>query len=344
MKTKETLITTAQLLERWGITISEIKKLVRGLFNDDLIPLANPSDSIERRGIPWPFRGVSIAWTIPESGKIMRDIEPILDRYGLDEPEGYLFLLSEIEYYEKYATLGPDDPEMHNAYISAGLARALLKMSPVAFVRYLRENRESLPLARLTSSDREYFYKEGTSIEEIATMLLPIEIHRLDWENHLKALAGPAEAGAPVAGGEAAELRAKQVEVAAGYEAQLKRTEDELKTAKAKTISLKDELDKLRTSFHLEVGKQKETLKRWQRVLTWMIPAAIAVAREGVKPGFKPMRTPQLWPFVIDAGGPPKRNDDNEQFKAWRAALPPDLCDKENLDKKAGKQEPSVDG
>ncbi|MDR1044776.1 MAG: hypothetical protein LBP33_06620 [Candidatus Adiutrix sp.] len=71
------------------------------------------------------------------------------------------------------------------------------------------------------------------------------------------------------------------------------------------------------------MARMKNNAKAWKTALAWMIPAAVAVAKDGAKARTRK----ELQPFAEKAGGPATPD---AYFETWRAALPDDLCDKKN--------------
>jgi len=328
MLTEEPFITIEQLLKRWpGKPYNEIGAEIADLFDEN----SNPFQIM----FPYPHLRRGVERLNPNTGNIVWDVELLGNApYGINgefDLEYLCFKVDEIEDYEKkrpevfYQVVNADDlsePEDINDYIPAEKARRQRGMSPVEFTSYLRALRNELPLAGLTSEDREYFYGQwgNASIEDIANMLPQISIHQLDWENHLKTLGGLAEMVEPGAGEEA--FKARLAEVVADYKAKLKKAEADL--AQERTARIKaEEIVKGKSTDKATIGRLKKQIEAWKAVLTWMIPAAIAVAQAGQKT----MTRSELWPFVEGAGGPTK-SDRNTQFEAWRAALPGDFYDK----------------
>ena len=344
MSTEEPFITIDQLLKRWrgmdydeiGRKLTERAEAKKGKRAEDLFAVP----------FPQPYRIIGLVRTNPSTGGKDWEPKPIDSspyswddfnreaRYDLD---GYVFMASDVKAYEEenpkmgWSIAGdPDDPEELVEYesISAEEAYRQLKMSPGGFIRHLRGHvRDALLLEGLTPDERDEFYGpedflsgRGT-IPRAASLLPKILINRLDWENHLKTLAGVAETTEPGAGEEA--LKARLAEIMAEGRAKQKQLEAELAREREARVQA-EKTANVKSTDKATIGRLGKQLEAWKGAPAWMIPAALAVAQEGPKPR---TRT-ELWPFVIDAGGPQKRSDENEQFKAWRAALPDDLCDK----------------
>ena len=341
MMTEEPHITIEQLVKRWpGMTYDMIGDNIGQLFGNSPAPFPKPfmRQGPERLN---PNTGNTVWCVAP------LDSAPYWDReYGWDLP-GVCFRLDAIEQYEEshpeffYQIVdanelpAPPGPGLapDNEYITADEARRHLKMSPTAFAGYLIRHRVVLPLVGLTPEDRAYFYGKDTPIEYAAEELHQISIHRLDWENHLKALAGPDETKAPGAREDDAKLRGGLADVVADYEAKLKQAEGKLAWEQKARIKA-EEAAKVKSTDKATKDRLSGQLEEWKKAFVWTIKAAIDVVRDGQKARSKT----DLWLFVEAAGGPKrevvegangsKRIKYNAQFEAWRAALPDGYYDK----------------
>jgi len=290
---------------------------------------------------PQPFRVTGPARKHSTTGDTVFECEPLDCAPLIPGDDGfsfYIFKLSDVEAYEK------ENPEVKweiiDSYLMEPIPDSLPALmlkdiligvnSPFSFVKYLREcGRGAFLLEGLTPDEEARFYGPecpltgwGT-IEEAVAMLPKISINRFDFFGHLKAHAGPTEINALGQADEA--TKARLAEAVAECLAKQKQLESELARERDARIKA-EEAARGKASLEGQLGKAKKTLERWQGALTWMIPAAVKVGQDGPKARKKT----ELWPFVIDAGGPQKRNENDEQFKAWRAALPDDFCDKRN--------------
>lgn len=362
MLTEEPFITIEQLLKRWpGMPYEEIGIEITNLIKANAFKKRSKNDDPFQVQFPQPFIRRGAERLNQNTGNIVWNVEPSgIAPYSRDLNGGfdldyYCFKVAAIEEYEEchpevfYQIVDADEmpePSAIDDCIPALEAARQLKMTPVPFARYLRNHRDELPLVML-SADRDHFYtkRAEVAIEEIADMLNQVLIHRIDWENHLKTLAGPADADAAGTGEEA--FKARLAEVVADYKAKLKQVETDLgreraaqaelgetqKTAKREIASLKGQL-----------GTANKTLERWQKALTWMIPAVVFVGQAGPKTRVRN----DLKPFVAEAKGMQNPDEVSEDvyFEAWRAVLPGDYCDKndKSLKKKQAADNPPTTG